>query len=167
MAYPRKLEMMFEALAWLKKDIKILMIGTIEAWYQKKLEEIYPNAEFCGYLNKEEIQAIHGGAFAGMCVLANTPNIYYSLPIKMFEYMRDGLPVIATDFPIWKSIIEESSCGMCVPNETEAIGKAIDYFYTHQDMGRQMGENGRVAAMKKYNWKREGEKLCAFYRSLV
>lgn len=166
MGYTRKLEMMFEALAWLKKDIKILMIGNIALWYQKKLEEIYPNVKFCGYLDKEEICTIHRGAFAGMCVLADTPNIYYSLPIKMFEYMRDGLPVIASDFPIWKSIIEESKCGISVPNDIEAIGKAIDYFYTHQDIGRQMGENGREAAQEKYNWKREAEKLCAFYHSL-
>ncbi len=167
MGSTRKLEMIFEALAWLKKDIKILMIGTIQPWYQEKLEGIYSNVKFCGYLDKEEIQNIHRGAFAGMCVLDNTPNIYYSLPIKMFEYMRDGLPVVASDFPIWKSIIEESKCGMCVPNETEAVGKAIDYFYTHQEIGRQMGENGREAALKKYNWKKEAEKLCAFYRNLV
>ena len=132
MGYTRKLEKIFEALAWLEKDIKILMIGNIVPWYRKKLEEIYPNVEFCGYLNKEEICVIHGGAFAGMCVLDNTPNIYYSLPIKLFEYMRDGIPVIASDFPIWKSIVIESKCGLCVPNETEAIGRAIDYLYTHQ-----------------------------------
>lgn len=166
MSLNRKLDTMFEALAWLKKDIKILMIGTINPEYQKKLEGIYPNVKFCGYLGKEEIRAIHSGAFAGMCVLANTPNIYYSLPIKMFEYMRDEIPVIASDFPIWKSIIEESKCGICVPNDIEAIGKVIDYFYTHQDIGRKMGEKGRVAAIKKYNWKREEEKLIAFYHEL-
>ena len=167
MGYTRKLEKTFEALAWLKKDIKILMIGNIVPWYREKLEAIYPNVKFCGYLAKEEIQAIHRGAFAGMCVLANTPNIYYSLPIKMFEYMRDGIPVIASDFPIWKSIIEESKCGICVPNEIEAIGKAIDYLYTHQAIGRQMGEAGRESVLKKYNWKREEEKLIAFYHRFV
>lgn len=166
MEYTRKLEIMFEALAWLKKDIKILMIGNIAPWYQKKLEDIYSNVEFCGYLNKEEIQAIHSGAFAGMCVLANTPNIYYSLPIKLFEYMRDGLPVIASDFPIWKSIVEESKCGICVPNEIEAIGKAIDYLYTHQDIGKQMGKAGRAGAIEKYNWKREEKKLISFYHRI-
>ena len=167
MGYTRKLERTFEALAWLKKDIQILMIGNIVPWYREKLEAIYPNVKFCGYLAKEEIQAIHRGAFAGMCVLANTPNIYYSLPIKMFEYMRDGIPVIASDFPIWKSIIEESKCGICVPNEIEAIGKAIDYLYTHQAIGRQMGEAGRECVIKKYNWKREEEKLIAFYHRFV
>ena len=123
--------------------------------------------EFCGYLNKEEIQAIHRGAFAGMCVLANTPNIYYSLPIKMFEYMRDGIPVIASDFPVWRSIIEKNHCGICVSNDdVQAIGEAIDYLYTHHDIGRQMGEAGRASAMEKYNWKREEEKLIAFYHRI-
>lgn len=167
MGRTRGLEKMFEALAWLNKDIKILMIGNIDSGYQKILEGIYPNVKFCGYLAKEKIQDIHRGAFAGMCVLANTPNIYYSLPIKLFEYMRDKLPVIASDFPIWKSIVEESKCGICVPNEIEAIGKAVDYLYTHQDEGRKMGENGRESIMKKYNWKKEGEKLIAFYNAVA
>lgn len=163
----RKLEIMFEALAWLKKDIEVLMIGTIAPDYQKKLEGIYSNVKFCGYLDKDEIRTIHGGAFAGICVLENNPNNYYGLPNKLFEYMRDGLPVIASDFPGWKSIIEGNECGLCVPNETEAIGRAIDYLYTHQDEGRKMGENGRESAMKKYNWNKEAEKLIAFYHSLV
>ena len=167
MTYTRKLEKIFEALAWLDKEIKIRMIGNIEPWYRKKLEAIYPNVMFCGYLSKDEIRTIHRGAFAGMCVLADTPNIYYSLPIKMFEYMRDGIPVIASDFPIWKSIIEESKCGICVPNEIEAIGKAIDYLYTHQDIGRQMGKAGRESAIVNYNWKQEEKKLCRFYYAII
>ena len=167
MGYTRKLEKTFEALAWLKKDIRILMIGNIEPWYREKLETIYPNVEFRGYLSKEEIRTLHRGAFAGMCVLANTPSIYYSLPIKMFEYMRDGIPVVASDFPIWRSIIEKNHCGICVPDDdVQAIGEAIDYLYTHQDIGKQMGEAGRASAMEKYNWKREGQKLIAFYHRI-
>ena len=167
MSHTRKLESTFEALAWLKKDIKILMLGNIEPWYREKLEAIYPNVEFCGYLDQEEIPSIHRGAFAGMCVLANTPNIYYSLPVKMFEYMRDGIPVIATDFPIWRSIIEKSHCGICVSDDAQAIGEAIDYLYTHQDIGRQMGEAGRKSAIENYNWKQEEKKLYKFYHAIM
>ena len=168
MGYTRKLESTFEALAWLKKDIKILMIGNIAPWYREKLEAIYPNVKFCGYLSKDEIRAIHRGAFAGMCVLANIPNLYYGLPIKMFEYMRDGIPVIASYFPIWRSIIEKSHCGICVPDDdVQAIGEAIDYLYTHQDIGKKMGEAGRKSAIVNYNWKQEEKKLYRFYHAMM
>lgn len=168
MDYTRKLEKMFEALAWLKKDIKIYMVGNIVSWYREKLQAIYPNVKFCGFLDKEEIRTIHSGAFAGMCVLGNTPNSYYSLPIKMFEYMRDGIPVIASEFPAWRSIIENSHCGICVPpDDVRAIGEAIDYLYTHQDIGRQMGEAGRKSVIEKYNWRQEEKKLYKFYHTIA
>ncbi len=167
MGNTRELERMFEGLAWLDKDIKIVMIGNIAPWYKEKLEGIYKNVEFTGYLGKEEIRALHKGAFAGMCVLADTPNIHYSLPIKMFEYMRDGIPVIASNFPIWRAIVEDSRCGLCVSNDIQEIGRAIDYVYSHPEIGRQMGKNGEKSVLEKYNWKREEEKLFAFYSAVL
>lgn len=165
--YTRKLEKTFEALAWLKKDIKILMIGNVEPRYREKLEAIYPNVKFCGFLDQEEIRGLHRGAFAGMCVLADTPNTYYSLPVKLFEYMRDGIPVIASDYPIWRSIIDKSHCGICVSDDVQAIGEAIDYLYTHQDVGRRMGEAGRVSTVEEYNWEQEEKKLWKLYHAIT
>lgn len=168
MSESRGLDKTFEALAWLDKDIQIKMIGSISPEFRKKLERIYSKVEFCGYLSQEEIGEMHNGAFAGMCVLANTPNNYYGLPNKIFEYMRDGVPVILSDFPQWRSIIEKGHCGIvCAPEDIEAIARAIDYFFTHQDVARKMGKNGKECVMEDYNWKKEGEKLISFYHKIA
>ena len=86
----------------------------------------------------------------------------------MFEYMSAGLPVIASNFPKWKNIIDETNCGICVnPLDPNEIAKAIEFFLTNPEKAKEMGQNGRKLIEKKYNWSIEEKKLNAFYSSLV
>lgn len=87
------------------------------------------------------------------------PNHLDSLPTKMFEYMSSGIPVIASDFPLWRTIIEGNQCGLCVdPLDPKAIAAAIDYLVKNPDVARSMGENGRRAVLTKYNWSVQAKK---------
>ncbi len=56
-----------------------------------------------------------------------TANYMVSLPIKMFEYMAAGIPVITSNFLLWREIVEGNDCGLCVdPLGPKAIATAID-----------------------------------------
>jgi glycosyltransferase involved in cell wall biosynthesis len=91
-----------------------------------------------------------------------------SLPVKMFEYMAAGIPVIASDFPLWREIVVGHKCGICVdPMDPRAIACAIDYLVAHPDVAREMGENGRRAARERYNWGHEEKRLLDFYGTLL
>jgi glycosyltransferase involved in cell wall biosynthesis len=95
-------------------------------------------------------------------------NYLDALPIKMFEYMSAGIPVIASDFDLWRTIVEESKCGLCVdPMDPAAIASAIDYLVGHRAEAEKMGENGRQAVLSRYNWAREEAKLIEFYDRLL
>ena len=82
--------------------------------------------------------------------------------------MAAGLPVVASDFPLWKEIVEGNRCGITVdPLDPKAIARAIEYLLTHPEEARRMGENGRRAVEEKYNWGKEAEKLVRLYRNLL
>jgi glycosyltransferase involved in cell wall biosynthesis len=101
-------------------------------------------------------------------VLHPEKNFLTSQPVKMFEYMAAGIPVIASDFPLWRSMVESTGCGILVdPRDPQSIANAISYLLTHDDEAEAMGQRGRVAVKEHFNWLLEERKLLAFYSSIA
>ena len=120
-----------------------------------------------GFLNRDEVNAVLAKSKAGLVTLQPTINYIDALPVKMFEYMAAGIPVISSNFPLWREIIEGNQCGLCVdPLNPKAIGKAIQYFINNPDQAERMGKNGRKAVEEKYNWAIEEKKLLDLYKGL-
>ncbi len=121
-----------------------------------------------GQLDREQVRDVLGRSVAGLVTFHPMPNHIDAQPNKMFEYMSSGIPVIASDFPLWREIIEGSNCGLCVdPLRPDAIAEAIDYLITHPDEAAALGRNGQRAVNERYNWDLEGRKLLQFYSNLL
>src|SRR5882762_1479507 len=104
----------------------------------------------------------------GLLVLQPEPNFRNAMPIKLFEYMAAGIPVIASDFPLWRQIIGEAGCGLLVdPKDPQAIARAMEYLLSHDSEAEAMGRRGRQAACELYNWNSEERVLLKFYSELL
>jgi glycosyltransferase involved in cell wall biosynthesis len=104
---------------------------------------------------------------AGVVTLHPVTSYIECMPVKMFEYMAAGIPVIASHYPRWRAIVEGYDCGISVdPLDAAAIAAAMDYFVTHPEEAKRMGENGRRAVLEKYNWNPESRKLIGLYERL-
>jgi glycosyltransferase involved in cell wall biosynthesis len=120
-----------------------------------------------GYLDRGGVREVLGRSIAGLVTLHPTSAYLNSLPVKMFEYMSAGLPVIASDFPLWREIVEGSNCGLLVdPHDPAAIADAIDCLAENPALAEEMGARGRAAVATRYNWAAEEAKLLALYASL-
>jgi len=120
-----------------------------------------------GFLERAGVRDVLARSLAGIVTFHRLPNHVDAHPTKMFEYMSAGIPVIASDFPLWRDIIEGNGCGICVdPANPRAIATAIDHLTTHPEQARQMGENGRRAVLNHYNWTVQARKLTDFYGAL-
>lgn len=120
-----------------------------------------------GFLNREGIANVLQTSKAGLVTLHPIINYLDALPVKMFEYMASGIPVIASNINLWQEIVQKNKAGLCVdPLNPQAISEAIDYLYNNPLEAKQMGENGKKAVQKQYNWSIEETKLMAFYSSL-
>ncbi len=160
-----------EAMKYVKNDIKLCIAGnfldgiTSEELLKREGSEKF---ELNGFLNRIEVKKLLGESIAGIVTFLPLSNHINAQPNKMFEYMSAGVPVIASDFPLWKEIIEKNKCGMCVnPKESKKIAEAIDYLFEHQNEAAEMGKNGRNAVYEKYNWANEEKKLLNLYDSLL
>jgi glycosyltransferase involved in cell wall biosynthesis len=120
-----------------------------------------------GFLDRAGVRNVLGRSVAGLVTSHPIGNFLYGLPIKMFEYMAAGIPVIASNIPFWREIIEGNGCGVCVdPLDPQAIADAIDYLVMHPGHAARMGENGKKAVAAEYNWPVQAEKLANFYEAI-
>ena len=124
--------------------------------------------EFKGYLDREQVAHLFATIKAGMVLFHPEPNHVSAQPNKLFEYMSAGIPVIASDFPLWREIVEESQSGLLVdPMKPEEIAKAISFLFENPDKAEKMGKCGRQAIKEKYNWDLEKIKLIELYDVLL
>ncbi len=134
---------------------------------EQKNKPGWDKTNFIGFVGRQEIGKVLGNSFAGMVTLMPMSNYIESLPVKMFEYMAAGLPVVASDFPLWRAIIEEADAGFLVnPEDIEAIKASIQYLFENKQVAKEMGERGRELVINKYNWKNEKDKLVKAYKQL-
>jgi glycosyltransferase involved in cell wall biosynthesis len=164
---------MVDALACLSHidNLRLDLIGRFEpASLEVKLQKMqgYQRVHSHGWLQPEEVYKHLARATIGLVCLRPEPRYSIALPVKLFEYMAAGLPVIASNFPLWKEIVEGNECGMTVnPLDPKEIAGAIEYLLEHPALRRKMGENGRQAVLEKYNWETEGKKLLELYEELL
>ena len=86
----------------------------------------------------------------------------------MFEYMASAIPVIVSNIPAWKEIVDSNNCGFCVnPFEIDKITNAINFIVSNPEETLLMGENGRRAIINKYNWGNESSKLIKSYQDML
>jgi len=153
-----------------KTDAKLLLGGKFSP-PQLREETItlpgWERVEVLGQISRTEIARIFSLSRAGLVLLHPGPNHTDAQPNKLFEYMSAGIPVIGSNFPLWKEIIEGNNCGLCVdPLDPASIAKAITWLMDHPSEARSMGENGRKAVQENYNWEAEGKTLIAIYEGL-
>lgn len=125
------------------------------AWHKVK---------YLGFLERKNVYQLMNSSVAGLVILHPLQSYIDSLPIKMFEYMSSGIPVICSDFEIWKSIVEQERCGICVnPLNVKEISDAMNFLLNNTEKSKLMGINGKKAVLEKYNWQVEEKKLLELY----
>lgn len=167
----RGIHQMVQACALLKSPARLALAGQFAgAKLQAELSALpgWERVSTHGLLDRAGVRRLMHRAMAGLVTLHPIPNYLDALPVKMFEYMAAGIPVIASDFPLWRGIIEGAHCGVCVdPLDPVAIAAAIDLFVSNPELARTMGDNGRKAVLAKYNWPAQASKLIAFYATIT
>ncbi len=124
--------------------------------------------EFHGMLGRGGVQNVLSRSKIGLVTLRPLPNYKLALAVKMFEYMGAGIPIIASNFELWKDIVDRHQCGLIVdPEKPSEIARAIQYLLQNQQEAAEMGLRGQAAVHEIYNWKTQEQKLLQLYERLL
>lgn len=167
----RGASLMAKAAAMVRKDVELQLriAGTIESELEDGLWSAKTDrVVLLGRLRRPEVRSLLSEARAGLSVLLPTLSYVESLPTKLFEYMAAGIPVIASDFPLWREIVETAECGLLVdPLQPQELAEAMEWILSNPNEARVMGERGKRAVARLYGWNLEEEKLLGLYEQLL
>ena len=129
---------------------------------------IEKNVTFIPWVPYEEKERLTSSASIGVITYLPYSNNTSCLPNKLFDYMLVGVPVVASNFPLYREVVEPSRCGLIVdPTRPEEIAWAMTYLIEHPDEARAMGERGLRAVRERYNWENQSHRLCRMYEILL
>ena len=131
-------------------------------------DRVRSNVHFHGYADQRKAFPYAARATAGIALLKPVGDYLDSYTTKLFEYMALGLPVITSDFPLYRDVVERHQCGFCLsPCDPAQLAAVMAYLIEHPNEARLMGERGRSAVERTYNWTTEARKLLGFYRLIL
>jgi len=128
----------------------------------------WSKVDYHGVVGRAEIAKLLTECALGMVTLHPTLSYMDSYPIKMFEYMGAGLPVLASDFPLWRSMVVDEHTGICVdPMDVHMIARIANELISDAHTAEAMGARGRAYVKSKFNWESEASKLISFYHRIA
>lgn len=137
--------------------------------YEKKISNLkgFKKVNYLGWIQLNRIPELLRESDAAIVCFLPEPNHINAMPNKLFESMAACIPVIGSNFTLWRYIIEGNNCGLCIdPLDPRSIASAIQNLIEHPKEARKMGENGYKIVNEKYNWANEERKLLTMYKGI-
>lgn len=130
--------------------------------------DLQTKVKFIPKVPLEDLPSYTKNAFLGFQVLNNVCFNHYSASSnKLFEYMMNGVPVIACSFPEIQKVVEEENIGVCVDSHDPAsIADGVNYLLEHPEIHSKMKGN-TSKAKEKYNWELEKKHLLDVYKNVM
>lgn len=88
-------------------------------------------------------------------------------PLKVIESMAAGTPVVASDLPPVREIVEDGTDGVLVPpDRPAALARAIRILHDYPERAKRLGCAGRRKVAASYAWTRAISELSGVYKDL-
>ena len=156
----RGVQNVIRAMGYLREmtaNVRLVIVGDGE--YKAELEQLTHDlhvenmVQFKGYMLPEEWGKVLAESSVG--VIPHIVKKFWNntVPNKLFDYMKAGIPVLSSPAKPTKRIIAETGCGFVAPEDPLAMAKIILEIQNNPEGRIKAGENGRRAVLEKYNWK--------------
>ncbi len=162
----------FSLLAEKYSNIKLIVAGDgcdLQNIKQKAEEHnISEIVVFLGWVNQYE--ALNLMQSADIMLLPHKRHIQTdcSSPNKLYQYMYNQKPIIASDCKSIERVIKETESGLIYRyDDPESFAECAEKLINDSELRNRLGMNGYQAVKEKYNWAVDSAKLIELYKKLL
>lgn len=141
------------------RDIRLLLVcreNTIETFAPQAMAD--PSIEVLHVSGSGALKEVYRRADMGLFPGRRDIYMDFAVPVKLFEYIGYGLPVVTTDCVESKNLCEASGFGVCVSDTPEAFAQGILRLYDEPELMRTCRENAQKAAAEQ-TWQSRAQKV--------
>ncbi|MEX0998930.1 MAG: glycosyltransferase family 4 protein [Thermodesulfobacteriota bacterium] len=150
---------------YLNEDTLVVIVGgtaedlkTFRATYGNKSNLLIvghkPHDEIKYYLRAADVLVVPNSA-------KSIISQYYTSPLKLFEYMASGVPIVASDLVSFREILNEDNACFFQPDDEKDLAGSILSLLDDPDVGYKLGSQAR-RDVEEYTWTRRGQRILAF-----
>ena len=156
-------------------NVRYLLAGPADHKYLEELKSLkgWEKVDYLGVVPFKDVKEMYKKATIGVAIYIYCKNMDGTTGnlanTKLFEFMNWEIPIVCTDYSLWKEIVmEQEECGICVnPYDINAISDGIKYIINNPESAIQMGKRGRLAMINKYNWQSQEKILFELYSNVI
>ncbi len=166
----RGLREMLDATELLPPEYSLHIVGKLsdQAFEIAREHPAWNRITYTQWIDRKKLIPLIRKAIGGLLLFYPLPNMYNSSPNKLFEYMASGIPVIASDFPVFREILDKNECGLLVnPQDHRSVLDAMTQLIQNTKLRDTMGKNGIGAVRNFYSWESESRKLIGLYSDIL
>ena len=170
-AYREHVDLFVESLPYIREEMP-----EAEFYATRKGEDLSKITRLCRRLNvlmhwvwfpdEEDLFSFLCKCAVGVLPSSSDVARVMGTPIKLFDYMSVGLPVVANHVGGWSELIEQENIGILANDDPKDLARAILRLLKDEDLRTKLSHNALEAVREKYNWDRSVEPLAKFYENL-
>jgi len=172
LGFDKGINSMMDALSFLPENISMCFIGGVEreiAEYEEiaKDKGVEDRCIFQVYVKAELVPFY----MKAMDILALTPPaneeffVYHTSPMKMFEYMASKRPIISSELPALKEILDEETAVFIKPADSLNLAEAVKEILRNPELGKRIAEKAFLK-VQDFTWEKRGQKVIEFSKTI-
>lgn len=162
--YPWKgVDILIRSMVYLPNNVRVQIIGGADLQHLERVKRlamkkgVSDRVHFTGQVLPAQVQAYMLEADVLVVPLPsnNVESRYFTSPIKIFEYMSTGRPIVASDLPTIREVLKDGENALLVtPDDPEALAKGIRRLLGEPGLSRQLAQQALRDVREKHTWER-------------
>lgn len=152
------------------RDVQLVIAGHGPLSSRVEAAQVEGSIVAAGYVERSVVAGLAAGALVLLCPIEDrgARGAGGVAPLKLFESMACGRPVIVTDLPFQSELVRDGACGLVIaPEDPAALAGAVARIAGDPDAADAMGARGRAMAVARFDWRARAAETADILRHVV